>query len=136
MTLNDYNQFNRPLHLKSNEIGVNTSMQMLDLNDKLVLRGKSFNIKPVEETNVNSIRFSENINLIVKNDKERDQIIQYYTKTSSKADDQVTHTMVEFNAYDLKGKTHRIFIKLNKNIILISLAMNHFVKCFITSMVA
>ena len=66
MTLNDYNQFNRPLHLKSNEIGVNTSMQMLDLNDKLVLRGKSFNIKPVEETNVNSIRFSENINLIVK----------------------------------------------------------------------
>ena len=66
MTLNDYNQFNRPLHLKSNEIGVNTSMQMLDLNDSLVLRGKSFNIKPVEETNVNSIRFSENINLIVK----------------------------------------------------------------------
>ncbi|MEJ7485374.1 ABC transporter permease, partial [Staphylococcus hominis] len=36
MTLNDYNQFNRPLHLKSNEIGVNTSMQMLDLNDNLV----------------------------------------------------------------------------------------------------
>lgn len=104
MTLNDYNQFNRPLHLKSNEIGVNTSMQMLDLNDSLVLRGKSFNIKPVEETNVNSIRFSENINLIVKNDKERDQIIQYYTKNSSKADDQVTHTMIEFNAYDLKGK--------------------------------
>lgn len=53
MTLNDYNQFNRPLHLKSNEIGVNTSMQMLNINDNLVLRGKAFNIKPVEETNVN-----------------------------------------------------------------------------------
>lgn len=114
MNLNDYNQFNRHLHLKDNEVGVNTNMNILDYSDKIVIQGKPYHIKRVHQTNVNSLRFSENINLIVKNDRELNQIVNYYNKSTSQSNMHLTNTTIEFNDYELKGNDSPIIHEIER----------------------
>ncbi|QSY53840.1 ABC transporter permease [Staphylococcus simiae] len=92
LTMQDYNKYHQPIDLKNNELGMITYIPVFKSKTEVSLNHRKYSIKPVTNNNLNIVLFQDSMALIVKNDKQRHQILKYFNQ----ADNDIS-TTINFN---------------------------------------